>query len=499
MARIAVGGFQHETNTFAPSKADLAAFEAGGAWPALVSGPDLPGAVAGMNLSVTGFIDAITNAGHDIVPTTWCAASPSAHVTEHAFETVSRKILDGIRSARQIDAVYLCLHGAMVTEHLDDGEGELLRRVRQLIGPSIPLVASLDFHANITPLMVDASDGIVGYRTYPHVDMAVTGARTAQLLGAILGSVVPSSARRALDFLIPLNWQCTTLEPNVSLYRRLSELEADPEILSLTFAPGFPAADIPGCRPTVIGYGRTQATVDRAVTELANAAAAAEADFAGTIYSPEEGVREAQRLAATASRPIVLADTQDNPGAGGDSDTTGMLRALIAADAQNAALGLMADGEAALAAHQAGIGAEITLPLGGRSGIPGDAPFDGTFVVEALGDGRFDGTGPMYQGARMDLGPMARVKIRDIQIVIATRKAQLADRSMLRHVGIEPADKRILVNKSSVHFRADFEPIAEAILVCAAPGPMVADSAALPWTRLDPNVRTSPLGRPMRG
>jgi len=494
MATIAVGGFQHETNTFAPTKASLAAFEAGGAWPPLTSGPPLLETVKGMNLSIAGFIDHAIAAGHTIVPTTWCAAPPSAHVTEHAFEHVASLILAGIEAVPRIDAVYLCLHGAMVTEHLEDGEGELLTRVRRQVGRELPVVASLDFHSNTTRAMLEASSGLVGYRTYPHVDMAQTGMRAAALMESIFSRGNAKRAFRQLDYLVPLNWQCTTIEPASSLFRLLRQLEGEPGIRSMTFTPGFPAADIYDCGPAVFGYADTETQAQRAVDVLARAAAQAEPDFAGILYSPADGVREASRIALGASRPVVLADTQDNPGAGGDSNTMGMLRALVELNAQNAALGIIADPEVALAAHQAGVGAEITVEMGGKSALAGDDPFTGTYKVEQLGDGRFDATGPMYAGARMDLGPMARLKIRDVAVVVASKKAQLADRSMLRHVGIEPADKSIVVVKSSVHFRADFEPIAETILVCAAPGPMVANPADLPWTRLRGQLRTSPLG-----
>jgi len=495
MATIAVGGFQHETNTFAPTKANLAAFKAGGAWPPLTSGPPLLETVKGMNLSIAGFIDQATAAGHQIVPTTWCAAAPSAHVTEHAFEHVAELIRAGLDTAPHIDAVYLCLHGAMVTEHLEDGEGELLSRVRRQVGPDVPIVASLDFHSNTTTAMIRAATGMVGYRTYPHVDMAETGRRTALLLESILRrDAPPKRAFRQIDYLVPLNWQCTTIEPAMGLFRLLETLEAEPGVHSLTFTPGFPAADIFDCGPAIFGYAETNDLAARAVDTLARAVADAEPDFAGTLYAPEEGVGEASRIALGASRPVVLADTQDNPGAGGDSNTTGMLRALVELDARNAAIGLMVDPDVALAAHQAGVGAEITVTMGGKSGLSGDDPFTATYRVEQLGDGRFDATGPMYAGARMDLGPMARLSLRDVSVIVASKKAQLADQSMLRHVGIEPTDKSILVVKSSVHFRADFEPIAETILVCVAAGPMIANPADLPWTRLRGQLRTSPLG-----
>jgi microcystin degradation protein MlrC len=199
-------------------------------------------------------------------------------------------------------------------------------------------------------------------------------------------------------------------------------------------------------------------------------------------------------LATRASKPIVIADTQDNPGAGGDSDTTGMLRALVRNGATRAAIGVIVDPESAKAAHMAGQGATIRLALGGKSGIPGDAPFEETFVVEQLSDGRFLAPGPYFGGSQMNLGLSAALRIGGVRVVVGSRKAQLADQAMFRYVGIEPTEQSILVNKSSVHFRADFEPIAEKLIICAAPGAMPADTAALPWTRLRPGIRIKPNG-----
>ena len=155
---------------------------------------------------------------------------------------------------------------------------------------------------------------------------------------------------------------------------------------------------------------------------------------------------------------------------------------------------MMVDPEAALAAHGAGAGATINIALGGKSGIPGDAPFEAEFRVEQVGDGRFAGTGPMYGGARMDLGPMASLGIRDIRVLVGSRKAQLADLSMYRHCGIEPTTRKIIVNKSSVHFRADFEPIASEVLICVAPGPMVAPPAGVKRSFESARPRTVPIG-----
>ena len=494
MARIAIGGFQHETNTFAPSLATLADFEAGGAWPELTTGPGLADRVRGVNLSIAGFIDEAERLGHRLLPTTWGAASPSSYVTEHAYEHIAGLILDGLRASQPFDAVYLCLHGAMVAEHLEDGEGELLRRVRSLVGNDLPVVASLDLHSNTTPEMVRHADALVGYRTYPHIDMADTGRRTALYLdGRLGGSGARHKAFRQLPFIIPITWQCTTSEPMRTVMEFRDDLEGG-EVASLTVTTGFPAADIHHCGPSVFGYASTPDAAKRAVDAIAGEIERREGEFEGVLHSPDDGVRAAIEIARHATRPVVIADTQDNPGAGGNSDTTGMLRALVDNDAPRAALGMLVDPEAALAAHGAGAGSAINIALGGKSGIPGDAPFEAEFRVEQIGDGTFTGTGPMYGGARMNLGPMASLRIRDIRILVGSRKAQLADQAMYRHCGIEPTTRKIIVNKSSVHFRADFEPIASEVLICVAPGPMVADPGALPWTRLRPGMRVRPNG-----
>jgi microcystin degradation protein MlrC len=284
------------------------------------------------------------------------------------------------------------------------------------------------------------------------------------------------------------------MEPAQAIYSRLAMMEGDDDVVSLSFFPGFPAADFADCGATILAYAKTQVAADSAADDLKALVDDSEAAFVGRVYSADAGVKEAMRIAATASRPVVLADTQDNPGAGGDSDTTGMLRALVDNAAQNAALGLLYDPQAALAAQQAGLGATVRLALGGRSGVPDDAPFTGDFLVEALSDGFTRVSGPYYGDTLMRLGPSACLRIGGVRVAVASHKVQMADRGLFRYLGIEPEKAAILVNKSSVHFRADFSPIAEAILVCTAPGPMAVDPATLPWTRLRTGLRLSPLG-----
>ena len=496
MARIAIGGFQHETNTFAPSRADYGAFEAGGGWPGAQYGEPLFAAVEGANIPAAGAIAALRAMGHTLVGTAWAAASPSAHVTAGAYERIAGELVRRLEKAMPVDGVYLDLHGAMVSERYDDGEGELLRRVREVVGPRVPVAASLDLHANVTRDMVGRADALVAYRTYPHVDMADTGARAARLLDHMLRSGERlEGAFHPLDYLTGIPSQCSFIEPCKTLYRELVRLEErDGAVLS--FTPGFPMADFAECGMAVLGYGDDAHRVGAAVAELREMVAAAEKDFVLELHSAPDAVRRARSRGAPGA-PVVLADTQDNPGAGGNGDTTGVLRALVEQNAQDAVCGMLIDSASAVRAHEAGQGSSSVFSLGGLSRIPGDSPFEGEFTVERLADGRFTCTGPMFQGFRMTLGPMALLRSRaapGVRVVLASRKCQTADQEMFRHLGVEPRQSRILALKSSVHFRADFEPIASEVLVVKAPGPALADPAEFHWTKLRKGVRLRPLG-----
>ncbi|MBI3374191.1 MAG: M81 family metallopeptidase [Betaproteobacteria bacterium] len=501
MARVAIGGFQHETNTFAPSLADYTAFEAGGGWPGVQFGDPLFDAVQGANIPAEGAIQALRAMGHTLVATAWAAASPSAQVTHEAFERIAGEIVKRLKSAGSVDAVYLDLHGAMVTDRFDDGEGELLRRVREAVGPRVPIVASLDLHANVTRAMFERVDAMVAYRTYPHVDMAETGARAARLLDATLrsGARLPS-AMRTFDYLTGIPSQCSFIEPCHSIYAALGELEMR-DGASLSFTPGFPMADFHECGMAVFGYGADAKAVTRSVEELRERIDGAESDFALELHTPDEAVRRAREYGAPGA-PVVMADTQDNPGAGGNGDTTGLLAALVRHNAQDAALGLLIDPAAAARAHEAGQGVTLAFALGGRSRVPGDAPFEGEFSVERLGDGKFICSGPMFKGFRMTLGPMALLRSRaapGVRVLLASKKCQAADQEMFRHLGVEPRRERMLALKSSVHFRADFQPIAKQVLVVRSPGPALADPSEFKWTKLRKGVRMRPLGPVFEG
>lgn len=490
MARIAVGGLHHETNSFAPEPAAWERFVEPDAWPGLSRGAEIFERFPGLNIGISGFLAAAKE--HDLAPLIWANAGPSAPVTEDAYERLVSMLLDDLAAALPVDAVYLCLHGAMVCDHLEDGEGELLRRVRDLAGAT-PVVCSLDLHANVTGAMAEYSDGMVAYRSYPHLDMAETGARALRLLERVIRDGPPARAMRKLPYLIPISHQSSLAEPANRLYGSLDGREGR-DVWSISLTMGFPPADIAECGPAVFAYGRE---AEAGVEALFQDCLAAEGEFAGNLWEPADAVARAIELALSATKPVILADTQDNPGAGANSDTTGLLRELVAQKADGAVLGLLYDPDTAAAAHAAGTGATLRRGIGAISSHDDEKPYDNEWFVETLSDGRFEATGPFYGGGKVDLGPMAVLRHGGVRVVVASRKQQAADRAMFAHLGIDPAQQKILALKSSVHFRADFQPIAEEILIVEAPGSNIDDPARLPYTRLRPGVRLHPK-RPVR-
>ena len=503
MTRILIAGYQHETNTFAPSLADWVAFNRGDSFPAFVHGQAMVDKLTGINIPVGGFIDAAKRQGWTLLPSCWAGAIPSSFVTQDAFERIAGVICVDALAARNhggLDGIYLDLHGAAVAEHEPDSEGALIARLRAIVGPHLPIVVSLDLHANVTHRMLREADALVAYRTYPHVDMAATGELAAGLLARRLkaGQRLPTLAQR-LPFLIPLNAQSTWMQPAQGLFDALLALDkAHGTVLS--FCMGFPASDFDECAPMVWGHGPSQAAVELAVQAL-YALVAEPTQWRLDILSARDAVTQAMALAERADKPVVVADTQDNPGAGGDSNTTGLLHALLAQGAGRrfpgqVALGLMFDAAAARAALEAGVGAQIELALGTAvptfTGQPSDPPVRGRFTVRALSDGACTLTGPMMTGLTVQLGACACLEIDGVQIAVVSGKKQLLDRELLRMVGIQPEAMRIIVVKSSNHFRADFQPIASQVLVAKAAGPMAADPADLPWQHLAAGMRLRP-------
>ncbi len=498
---ILIAGFQHETNTFAESQTDWAAFNKGATFLAATRGDSLRAKLNGVNLPAAGFLVAAQAAGHTCHLGFWAGATPSGLITRDAFERICDEIVADVHAHRNVDAIYLDLHGAAVSQGVDDCEGNLIARVRAVVGNDMPIIASLDLHANVSDRMLQQLDACVSYRRYPHTDMALTGELAWQMMRRRVkhGSREPMAFGR-LPHLIPLASQTTWQNPAKGIYEQLAANDVDLGTVS-NFCPGFPASDIAECAPTFWAYG----------TRAALAVAAIEASLQPAkqwqlhTMSPAQAVREATARASASNKAVVIADVQDNPGAGGDSCTTGLLHALINARAGErfagaVALGLLHDPESALAAHAAGIGAVVELHLGrsvrGFDGKPTEASVHGRFTVTALSNGATTLTGPMMTRADVSLGPCAALEIDGIRIAVASERKQMLDRGLFQFLGIEPATCKIIVVKSSNHYRADFTPLvadpAHDIINAKSHAAFACDPSDLPWTQLPSDLRTSP-------
>ena len=497
--RVAIAGFQHETNTFAPFPTALGHFQNPGAWPPFAEGADAVANARGLNVPFGGFVAG--GDAFDLVPLLYAAAEPGGLVTRDAFDHITGRICDRLAEAGagagagDIDAVYLDLHGAMVTEDYPDGEAEILRRVRAVVGEAMPISVSLDLHGNLSPEFYDRADCVTIYRTYPHVDMAATGRRAAALLAGRLGHGQPfARAVRFLDYIIPITAQSTRREPGARLYDMIDDL-IGPGVASLDFAFGFPPADIPYCGASVFACGTDQGAVDAAADAMLAALEQAEDAFQSPIIPAPQAV--ARAMASNGPKPVIIADPQDNPGAGAPGDATGVLAALIDAGARGV-IGLIWDPTTAAQAHAAGIGAVIEVTIGGQFPESGGPGIPIRAEVEALSDGCFECTGPMFGGVTAQLGPCATFRLRrnggDLAIVVSSNRAQNADQAMLRHIGIDPDAEKIVAVKSAIHFLADYEPIAEEVLFAEAPGANPCRIETIPYTRLRPGIRRGPHG-----
>src|SRR4051812_31090270 len=286
MSRIAVGGFHHETNCFVKPDTDYAYFNIQRDRPPLTRGPAVIERLAASTFALAGFL-AEMQSEHELLPLLWTSGGAGGLVTADAYERIAAELVGRLSELGTVDAVYLDLHGAMVSEPFEDGEGELLRRVRAVVGPSVPVVISLDYHANVTPEMVEHSDAMLAYLTYPHVDRNETGRRAAKVMRQILRrGRTTARALRKLPFLLPLNDQCTLVEPSLGIVS--GTREAEDQLASLAYLAGFPPSDLYWCGPAVIAHGWDQAVVDEAADGLLRAVETQEPNFAVPMVSPEE-------------------------------------------------------------------------------------------------------------------------------------------------------------------------------------------------------------------
>ena len=477
MRRIAVAGFQHETNTFAPGKTTLEHFTRQGSWPALTRGKEIFRVFDGLNIPISGFID---SSKEQLFPIIWAMAEPGGYVTDEAFEAISKEIVDGIEVI-QPDAAYLDLHGAMVTQQFDDGEAEILRRIKDNMGENFPIAISLDLHANISKELFELADVITIYRSYPHTDFFETGSRAARLLDFKMREGLAKSFRQ-IDFIVPITAQSTEYEPAKSIYAELSKVNCT----SVDLAMGFPPADIPNCGASIVAYDPILEKAEEKSKHVLQLMCEAETRFDPKLISAKSAIQKA--LSVTG--PVIIADPQDNPGAGGTGDTTGILNALIEANVKDAILAVLYDPESAKAAKEAGIDAELALSLGGRERLYSE-PLSANVRVMALSDGKFTCTGPVAGGSKADLGTMARLQIKNtgVQVVVGSNRCQNWDQEFFRIVDIEPAEHHIICVKSAVHFIADYKSITDKILFAISAGANLCDLSQIPYSRLRPNVR----------
>lgn len=474
--------FSHESNTFSRCPADDAAFEDRG----VSVGDEAIAARGAANTPLAGFLDIGRPAGWNIVHAISAAAQPSGPVTRDAFERIAGVIVETAKArAGAIDGVLLGLHGAMVTEFCEDGEGELLERLRAVLGPEVPIGVTLDPHANVTRKMTALAQIVVSYKTYPHVDIRETGRLAAGILQRTMqGEIRPVTLRADRPMLEEVNGGRTDIGPMVERIARARAYEKEAGVFAVSVNGGFGNADIAEVGPTVLvtcegDHDRHQAFAEALIDDMWQRRFETVTDF----LSVADAVAEAASYIAT-SGPLVIADYADNPGGGGYGDATGLLQAMIAADLKDACFGPMVDPEVAAELRAGQPGTTVSVRLGGKVDPQiGGGPLDLTGTLVSVSDGGYVGDGPMMGGLHASWGPCAVLRVGDIEILVASIRAQMNDLQQFRAFGIDPAAKRVVALKSMQHFRAAFEPIAGKVIVCDSGALCTPDLSKLPYRR----------------
>lgn len=479
--RVAIGELAQETNSFTGIPTTLADFEGRGG--DRRSGADALAAHQGVNTVLGGFIEGLEAAAHEIVPTLAARACPGGPLSAEAYRTLRDELLERLADANA-DAILLSLHGAMIAEGEPDPEADILRRVRAF-APDLPLLVVLDMHANLSADAAHAATAIVGYRTYPHVDMADSGRRAVALLDAIgRGRSVHGSYRR-LPLLLPsINMRTDDgVGPMAELQCFAHDVVmGEEDALEVSLFGGFPYADVPCSHASVVAYSARDARhADILAEEAADRLWAARRDFDKATVPAEEAVREA--LTST-ERPFVLADVADNPGSGGTGETTTLLRLLLEHDA-DAFVGILHDPESVATAFATPAGATARFALGGRIEPTFGAPVEVDAIVERHSDGAFTYEGPMLRGKRDLLGRSALLRAGPVLIGVTEGRASVNDPNMLRMLGVDPTAPRILALKVKGHFRAAFAPIVARIVDAEAPGASMTDFTHFTYEALE--------------
>ena len=466
--RLVIAMMKHETNTFPPIRTDCQRFLDWGAY----LGDEARRAYEGTGMPMAAYIDLAKEIGAEIVTPVAAEAMPSGPVTADAYERMSSAILEAV--ARGCDAAMLDLHGAMVAETTPDGEGTLLERIRA-IAPGLPIAVTCDLHANLSDKMVQNCTGLIGYKTYPHVDMYAVGKQVGEiLLRALAGKIRPVMAWGSRPLLAQTLRMGTDDEPMKSLIAMARNAEAG-GLLAATVFGGFPLADTAAAGLSAICIADGDAGAARRTTEeLLAAAWARREDFLYRHEPLDQAVARAKAAAEGAGGPVLLLDHADNTGSGGTQDVMTVISEVIRQGLDDVAVGAVCDPQAVIAMQRAGVGATVTLALGGRTDMPSiglaGAPLEVTGKVRTLSDGEWIVRGPMYTGVKVQMGPSAVLDTGKVQIVVVSRHHEPWDQGVFTSLGIDPKVKRFLVLKSRIHYRAGFAPIAAATVTCDGDG-----------------------------
>jgi len=465
MKKILCGQFKQETNRYAPGLSDEKAYRDREYF---FGESAVRGHFVGTKCELGAFFDELDPYEDcELVPVLALNASPGPVTAQSIWEQAANSLLAAIDEQPHWDGVLLALHGAMVTEEMEDGEGYLLERLRQRLGPDVPIVTTLDLHANITQRMIENATALISCDYYPHTDFYETGLRAAKLLWqTVTGKAKPVMRFHKLPMLFP--FVITDIGPIVPLLQKTQALWQTGELLSASICHGFFHSDIHDLGAAILTVADGDgALAQKRADEMAERIWAVREQLMRRFYSPEEAVK----LAMEAEKgPVVLADVADNPGSGATMDSVVLLRQLLRMGASDVAVAAVCDPETVRQAKQAGVGAAIQVELGGKQApeITG-GPICGTAVVEKLTDGRFHNQGPMFHGLLMNYGDCALLRMDGVQVIVCTNHAQPYDLGIYRHCGMDPKEKKILVVKSAVHFRADFKSVAQEILDVETP------------------------------
>jgi len=475
----------HETNTFSPLPTPIESFARSGA----LNGPTAIRDAEGTNTSLGGFIEVARKAGAEFTVPMAASAHPSGLVTRAAYEQMTTAIVDEVRKG--CDAVLLALHGAMVAEHYDDGEGELLNRIRK-IAPDVPIAVALDFHTQMTDDMIRGATVITGYRTYPHIDMADTAHRAGRtLMRALAGEVEPKMVWGNRPIMSSSLVHTPSREPMKTLMGMANQAEDTGQVLNASVFGGFPQADIPHLAlSSVIVCDKRTAEGEVLLNKILDAAWEKREGF---LFHPEPlsvQVARAKSLDAKSpgDGPVVMADHGDNTASGGTQDVMSVIEEAIKQGLEDACAGPICDPASVDQMIKAGVGADVTLELGGKIDMPAmglkGKPLEITGKVKAITDGQFVVTGPMATGTTVRMGRTAVLDTGKMQIVVSEKRAEPYDLGVFTHCGIDPRRKKFVLIKSRQHFRAGFEPIARHIVMCDGDGCTASDLKLFKYTRV---------------